>query len=83
MRKQIIIIDEENHGTIGAATSYAAAKRYIIEEGWLTEMDDVYHDHELVNVKELFGENWKERVIEQDNDWFDGMFYFRKMDLAE
>ena len=81
--KKIIIIMEESHGTIGAAATFEAAKRFIIEKEWLTEMDFVYHNHEEVNVKELFGENWKEEVMKKDKAWFDGMFYFYEMDFME
>ena len=83
MYKKLIVISEESHGTIAVATSFAAAKRYIIDAGWLTEMDEVYHNHELVNVKKLFGDNWKEQVMAQDQSWFDGMFYFYEIDFAE
>ena len=35
MTKNVQLISEDNHGTIGAATSVLAGKQWLIDSGWV------------------------------------------------
>ena len=83
--KQLMVISEENHGTIGVATNFQKAKEYLLESGWIGEHSDVYDDKNegWRPVTEMFGENWQEGILAQDEDFFDGMFYFHWIDFMD
>jgi hypothetical protein len=83
--KQIVIIGEESHGTIGAASNFYKAKLFLLESGWLGEHTDFWDDKERdwKSPSELFGENWQEEILAQDEGFFEGNFYFREMDFME
>lgn len=83
--RKVVRIIEENHGTIGVASNFNKAKQWILDNDWFNEYSEVHNDEtgEWVNVKEFFGENWKEEFLRQNEDFFDGMFYFQKIDFAE
>lgn len=55
-------IKEECHGFIGLASTFKKAKKFLIEESWITEgtMDD-----RGVSIGEYFGANWKNFVLEK------------------
>lgn len=83
--KKVIVISEECHGTIGVASSFEKAKLFLLESGWLGKGYDVYDTKEggWCPVTEMFGENWQEEILKQDEDFFDGSFYFREMDFMD
>ena len=83
----IIQINEENHGTIGAATSIKEAVKWLIASGWLwgtEDYDGKYNEEtekwEYTSPIERYGENWKEvlpeRPEEEIIEFFDGVIYF-------
>lgn len=87
--RNVIIISEENHGTIGVAVDEAAAIRFIIEEGWVDDLWDeeqkkyVYHEtlfdrYGVDNLLDLLL-----KMYQEDENCFDGMFYFNKTKLFE
>ena len=88
----IIQINEENHGTIGAATSIKEAVKWLIASGWLwgtEDYDGKYNEEtekwEYTSPIERYGENWKEvlpeRPEEEIVDFLDGVFYFHEITL--
>ena len=88
----IIQINEENHGTIGAATSIKEAVKWLIESEWLCGLDDYdgkYNKElkkwEYTSPIERYGENWKEvlpeRPEEEIKEFLDGGFYFKEIEL--
>ena len=87
--RDIIVISEENHGTIGVAVDEAAAIRFIIEEGWVDDLWDeeqkkyVYHEtlFDRYGVDNLLDLMMK--MYQEDENCFDGMFYFSKTKLFE
>ena len=87
--RNVIIISEENHGTIGVAVDEAAAIRFIIEEGWVDDLWDeeqkkyVYHEtlFDRYGVNNLLDLLLK--MYQEDENCFDGMFYFSKTKLFE
>ena len=87
--KNVIVISEENHGTIGVAVDEVAAIKFLIDEGWVDDVWDkdqnkyVYHEslfekYGVSNALALLLEMYRE-----DENAFDGMFYFNKTKLFE
>ena len=83
--KQIVIISEESHGTIGAASNFYKAKQFLLESGWVDELCSFYPPGENVGIpiSEYFGEHWQEKFLELSKEDFDGSFYFYEMDFLE
>ena len=87
--RNVIVISEENHGTIGVAVDEAAAIKFIIEEGWVDDLWDeeqkkyVYHEtlFDRYGVNNLLDLLLK--MYQEDENCFDGMFYFNKTKLFE
>lgn len=88
----IIQINEENHGTIGAATSIKEAVKWLIKSGWLwgtEDYDGKYNKEtgkwEYTSPIERYGENWKEvlpeRPADEIVDFLEGVFYFHEIPL--
>lgn len=88
----IILIHEENHGTIGAAISIKEAVKWLIKSAWLwgtEDFDGKYNEEtgkwEYTSPIERYGENWKEVLPERPTDeiinFLDGVFYFDEIIL--
>lgn len=96
-KKQIYVIDEECHGTIGVAISPLAAVNWLIDEGWITKMSEFaeYHGEEIgwsyTPLAEYanehgYGENWEQFLRDNVDDHFledHFLIYLRQYDLAE
>lgn len=78
--KQIVIISEERHGTIGAASNFYKAKQFLLESGWVDELWCGYMGTPLI---EIFGENWQEKFLELPEEDFDDSFYFSEKGFLE
>ena len=39
---RVVTIEEDNHGQIGIAMTYADAVHFLVNEGWLHESTEVY-----------------------------------------
>lgn len=75
----IVIIYEENHGTIGVAESLASAIDYLIRDKWVTEKTEIYID-DYGNLETLKEQNIsldKVRTFDLKtfNKIFEGNFY--------
>ena len=83
--KHIIIIIEEFHGAIGAASTFEKAKQFLLESGWVDELWFYYAPgaDEGVPIKEAFGENWQEEFMKLTEKDFDGSFYFSEKEFME
>ena len=87
--RNVIIISEENHGTIGVAVDETAAIKFLIAEGWVDDLWDekqkkyVYHEtlFDRYGVDNLLDLMMK--MYQEDEYCFDGMFYFCKTKLFE
>lgn len=71
--KQIVFIDEECHGIIGAASNFYKAKQFLLKSGWVNKLWCGYMGAPLI---EIFGENWQEKFLELSEEDLDGSFYF-------
>lgn len=77
---KVIIIEEDNHGQIGIAKTYADAIHFLIEGNWLSELTEVIKSNRAeTTVIEDLGEEWFTKIlgwsIEQFCDYFKGCFY--------
>ena len=79
--EKVTIICEENHGVIGVAVSLESAIRWLIQTNWITARMDFWVDGKFQTAEELFGERWRERLVEQDEEFFEGSFYFYEREL--
>ena len=89
--RNVFIVSEESHGTIGVAASMAAAKRFLLASNWVTayttlyieEREDEDGDHWFPLI-DLYGENWKETYMNFDTNLLNDMgFYFREEEVYE
>lgn len=87
--KEIILVREENHGTILAAVSEDAAKRALLETDWVDSYSSIYMEdrvnefnNHFLSLEEIYGENWKEEYMKFDESQMENLgFYFRKVEL--
>ena len=92
----IIIVHEENHGTILCAKDCNAAKRALLATDWVNSGSDVWCPDmreealmdagEYRSIKEQYGDNWEEVFLSDlfDDTKLDLMgFHFRKEELWE
>lgn len=86
---KVIIINEENHGFIGVAKNMDSALRFLVEENWVDDFWDkktgkyLYHtaffeEYKVDNLLDLMKAMYKE-----DEDAFDGIFYFSEIEVFE
>ena len=88
--KNIILISEENHGPIGAAENIETAIKFLIETDWINANTEIYNDNDsddFILIKELFGDNWQEKLYHMNShdirELFDGAFYFHPIQYKE
>lgn len=78
--RTVIIIEEDNHGFIGVAETYADAIDFLKTESWLDEKIELYDDDdEYQTIKEDLGEDWFSKIsewsLEEFNEYFEGIFF--------
>lgn len=86
MKNTVILISEENHGTIGIATSMLAAKQWLLRENWVYAGCEVWipQTQEVVTLESLYGENWKEIYLSFNADEMEELgFYLHRMEVQE
>ena len=81
--EKVIIINEECHGFIGVAHDVPSAIDFLIEEGWLHELTEIFAANKSwTTVQAEFGNNWEEHFkslsFDDLRDVFDGCFCFRE-----
>ena len=79
--ERVIIISEENHGVIGVAVDLESAIRWLIQTDWINGSTDFWVDGKFQTAEELFGIYWREKLVDQKEDFFEGGFYFYEKDL--
>lgn len=86
---RVIVIEEENHGMIGIAKSYADAVHMLVNQDWLSELTEVYKEgfDDTVTVAEDLGEDWFQKMLHWSMDefaeYFDGCFYLNSEEVYE
>ena len=79
--ERVIIISEENHGVIGVAVDLESAIRWLIQTDWINASTDFWVGGKFQTAEELFGIYWREKLVDQKEDFFEGGFYFYEKDL--
>ena len=86
---RVITIQEENHGHIGIAMTYADAVHFLVKENWLSELFEVYESglQDTCLIIDSLGEEWFATIlhwtIEQFNEYFDCCFYLQEEEVYE
>lgn len=86
---RVITVEEENHGMIGIAKSYADAVHMLVNQDWLSELTEVYKEgfDDTVTVAEDLSEDWFQKMLHWSMDefaeYFDGCFYLNSEEVYE
>ncbi len=86
---RVITIQEENHGHICIAKTYADAVHFLVKDGWLSELTAVYKEDfdTTVLVIDDLGAEWFAKMLhwtmEKFNEYFDGCFYLNSEEVYE
>lgn len=67
----VFLIYEDDHGAIGVATSFKAAKQFLLRHKWVTERTYTWVNDRLnedgdhyFHLNEIYGDNWKEAFVD-------------------
>lgn len=83
----VITIEEENHGLIGIAETYADAIDYLIKAKQLDENYEVWSGDygNTKPIKKALGKTWAKQIfcwtLDYFNNYFDGCFYLNEYKL--
>lgn len=82
---KVIIINEDNHGTLGIAENYTRAIDFLFMYDWIQAGTEIYNydTKEWTNIEELLGDNWinviRAYTIDEFNNTFDAVFRLEEM----
>ena len=82
----VILISEENHGTIGVAINEKIAKQWLLDTEWITGYTEVWMPQlqERSFLCDLYGEKWKEEYMKFDVGQMENLgFYLREIKLIQ
>lgn len=90
--RDVIIITEENHGTIGVAKDMESAFQYLVNTKWITENTQFFEPnpdcpdefHYLGDIMKDLDRNIIDTLMflwKWDPEYFDGSFYFTVADV--
>lgn len=84
----VVTIEEDNHGLIGIAMTYADAVHMLVNENWLNELTELYDgDGNYKTVIEDLGEEWFTKMLEwsmeEFNEYFEGCFFLNSQHVYE
>lgn len=85
---RVVTIEEDNHGLIGIAMTYADAVHMLVNENWLNELTELYDgDGNYKTVIEDLGEEWFAKMLEWSmdkfNEYFEGCFFLNSHSVYE
>ena len=88
IRMRVVTIEEDNHGMIGIAKTYADAVHFLVNDGWLSALTEIYCGDEVYKtVIEDLGENWLAVMLdwsmEKFCEYFEGWFYLDSVEVYE
>lgn len=86
--ENVICVNEENHGLIGVAKTYATAVQGLVNQGWLNGSTEVYIDDcgNTQTVEKDLGADWLKTIRDEWDKgtfeaYFDGLFYLETMEI--
>ena len=85
---RVVIIEEDNHGQIGIAKTYADAVHFLVNDCWLSAFTEIYCGDEVYKtVIEDLGEDWLAVMLnwsmEKFCEYFAGLFYLDSVEVYE
>ena len=85
---RVITIEEDNHGMIGIAKTYADAVHFLVNDSWLGALTEIYCGDEVYKtVIEDLGEDWLAVILdwsmEKFCEYFEGLFYLDSVEVYE
>ena len=86
---RVVTIEEDNHGLIGIAMTYADAVHFLVNNDWLDELTEIYCEDDEVykRVIEDLGEDWLEVILdwsmEKFCEYFEECFYLDSVEVYE
>lgn len=84
----VIMVSEDNHGTIAVAKNYACAIAFLVNDGWIWKgLEIVKEDDTITTIHEDLGEDYISILLEWDIDtferYFEGIFYLTVEEIYE
>jgi hypothetical protein len=84
----VIMVSEDNHGTIGIAKDYACTIAFLVRDGWIWKgLEIVKEDDTITTIYEDLGEDYISILLEWDIDtferYFEGIFYLTTEEIHE
>ena len=88
LEMRVVTIEEDNHGQIGIAKTYADAVHFLVNDGWLSALTEIYCGDEVYKtVIDDLGEDWLAVMldwsIEKFCEYFEGLFYLDSVEVYE
>ena len=85
---RVVTIEEDNHGMIGIAKTYADAVHFLVNDCWLSAFTEIYCGDEVYKtVIEDLGEDWLAVMLdwsmEKFCEYFEGLFYLDSVEVYE
>lgn len=86
---KIILIEEENHGFIGAVTRKDLILPWLMRNNCVNQFTKIYDEktNDYRSLKDIFGLTWYQSLTALDFnvlcDMFDGTFYFSEVEVWE
>ena len=85
---RVVTIEEDNHGMIGIAKTYADAVYFLVNDSWLGALTEIYCGDEVYKtVIEDLGEDWLAVMLdwsmEKFCEYFEGLFYLDSVEVYE
>ncbi len=88
--EKVILVSEENHGVILVAMNEEAAKRALLETGWVDMYTSVWipdgekYDGRYEELIDLYGENWEEAYKGFSDEQMENMgFHFKEVEIYD
>ena len=86
---RVVTIEEDNHGLIGIAMTYADAVHFLVNNDWLSALTEIYCEDDEVykRVIEDLGEDWLAVILdwsmEKFCEYFEECFYLDSVEVYE
>ena len=86
---RVVTIEEDNHGLIGIAMTYADAVHFLVNNDWLDASTEIYCEDDEVykRVIEDLGEDWLAVILdwsmEKFCEYFEECFYLDSVEVYE
>ena len=85
---RVVTIEEDNHGQIGIAKTYADAVNFLVDDGSLNALTEIYCGDEVYKtVIDDLGEDWLAVMLdwsmEKFCEYFSGLFYLDSVKVYE